>query len=97
MKKHWPALALGMLLLSGCTIGNPPGPAGPTGAGSAATATSPAGSELAPGAPALQRLMHHARQYRGNPAWLGVLVGALLLVGLGGGVSVLLRHSSRAS
>jgi hypothetical protein len=41
--------------------------------------------------------MHHARQYRGNPAWLGVLVGALLLVGLGGGVSVLLRHSSRAS
>jgi hypothetical protein len=97
MKKPSVALALGTLLLAGCAFDGPPGLAGPTGAGSAATATSPTGSELPPGAPALQQLMHHARQYRGNPTWLGVIVGALLLVGLGSGVAVLLRHPSRAS
>jgi hypothetical protein len=97
MKKRSVALALGMLLLSGGAFDGRPALALSTGAGSADTATSPAGAELPPGASAPRRLMHHARQYRGNPAWLGVIVGGLLLVGLGSGVAVLLRHSSRAS
>jgi hypothetical protein len=95
MKKPLIALALGMLLLSRGVLESPP--AWAQGAGSAVAATSPTGAELPPGAPALRRLVHHARQYRGNPIWLGVVVGALLVVGLGCGVVVLLRHSSRAS
>jgi hypothetical protein len=95
MKKRAISLALGILLLSGGAVDSPPTRA--QGAGTAVAATSPTGAELPTGASALQRLLHHARQYRGNPIWLGVAVGALLLLGLGSGAVVLVRHSSRAS
>jgi hypothetical protein len=83
-------------VLSGCAS-DPPALTPTAGAGSAEAATSPTAGEPPSTAPLGQRLIHRARQYRGNPTWLGVITGALLVVGLGFGVVGLLRHSSRES
>jgi hypothetical protein len=61
----------------------------PSGAGTAQAATSPTAGDPAPSASLPERILHRARQYRGNPAWLGVVTGALLVVALGFGAVTL--------
>jgi hypothetical protein len=46
---------------------------------------------LPPSAPLYQQILHRARNYRGNPLWLGVFTGALLVFMLGLAVVTLRR------
>jgi hypothetical protein len=90
MRRWWIAVAL-TVWLSGFA---PPGAvarAPGAGAGSSETATSPTAAVQAPPSWSSwpERLLYRAREYRGNPAWLGIVTGALLVVALGFGVVTL--------
>ena len=61
----------------------------PSGAGTSQAATSPTVGDPPPSASLPARMLHRGRQYRGNPPWLGIATGALLVVALGFGVVTL--------
>jgi hypothetical protein len=58
----------------------------PSGAGTSQAATSPTAGDPSPSSSLPERILHRARHYRGNPPWLGIVTGTLLVVALGFGV-----------
>jgi hypothetical protein len=85
------AVVVASILLGGC--GSRPEPSGGVNLG--LLPTSPAGfSDDAP-ASLPEKIIHRAREFRGNPLPLGILTGVVLLVALGLGVytvGVAYRH-----
>jgi hypothetical protein len=88
MRRCWIVAALTALVLSGYA-GHGVEAWVPSGAGTSQAATSPTAGDPPPSASLPERIFLRARQYRGNPPWLGIATGALLVVALGFGAATL--------
>jgi hypothetical protein len=91
MRPRWSAVALATVLIAGCGSDGSTVLVQESGAGSSQAATSPTAGDPPPSAPLYQQILHRARNYRGNPLWLGVFTGALLVFMLGLAVVTLRR------
>ena len=88
MRRRTSVAALTALLLSG-HAGDRVEAWVPSGAGTSQAATSPTAGDPPSSASLPHRILHRARQYRGNPPWLGIATGVLLVAALGFGVVTL--------